>query len=51
MCLVFAQMQRGKIDKLLEELLSCVDSYILTETTWRDWVYESRDAEVCKCQI
>ena len=50
-CLVSAQMQHGKIDKLLEDVLSCVDSYILTETTWRDWVYESRDAEVYKRRI
>lgn len=40
------QMQGSEIDKLLQELLDCVDNYIWTETKWRDWVYESRDAEV-----
>jgi len=39
-------MQGNEIDKLLQELLDCVDNYIWTETKWRDWVYESRDAEV-----
>lgn len=52
MCLVHlavAQMQGGKIDKMLEELLTCVESYISTETKWQEWVYESRDAEVISC--